>query len=272
MEKDENIENNIEKNIMWSIEILPQNIDDISFIPNFINEIYITMIPGGESRDTIAAAKHVQSVGKHAIPHLAARSFRGKEDLEESLCGINEAGIERCLLIGGGYSKPAGDMSCVMDLLTTNLFEKYGIKCLDFAGHPEGNPDDPNSEIHLLEKLIWAEENKISARIVTQWGFDTEGSNNWITRLREKGVGNPIHLGIPGPSTIKTLMRFAKVCGVSASATVLRKYGLNISKLMFVNKPDKIISDLQGYDQLHLYPFGGIEKSSEWLNEWMKKE
>ena len=67
-------------------------------------------------------------------------------------------------------------------------------------------------------------------------------------------------------------MRFAKVCGVSASATVLRKYGLNLSKLMFVNKPDKIIFDLQGYDQLHLYPFGGIEKSSEWLNEWRKKE
>ena len=66
---------------------------------------------------------------------------------------------------------------------------------------------------------------------------------------------------------MKTLLSFAKVCGVQASARVLRKQGLNISKLMFVNKPDKIISELRGYDKLHLYPFGGIAKSAEWLNE-----
>ena len=66
-------------------------------------------------------------------------------------------------------------------------------------------------------------------------------------------------------------MRFAKVCGVKASTEILRKQGLNISKLMFVNKPDKIVSELRGYDQLHLYPFGGIANSSDWLNEWQKK-
>ncbi|MDG1177479.1 MAG: methylenetetrahydrofolate reductase, partial [SAR324 cluster bacterium] len=89
--------------------------------------------------------------------------------------------------------------------------------------------------------------------------------------LREKGVNNPIHLGIPGPSNLKTLMRFAKVCGVKASTTVLRKQGLNLSKLMFVKKPDKIIEELRGYDQLHLFPFGGIERSSAWLTEWQTK-
>jgi len=41
-----------------------------------------------------------------------------------------------------------------------------------------------------------------------------------------------------------------------------------IGKLMFFNKPDKIISELNGYDQLHLYPFGGIAKSAAWLIEW----
>jgi hypothetical protein len=58
---------------------------------------------------------------------------------------------------------------------------------------------------------------------------------------------------------------------VKASTTVLRKQGLNLSKLMFVNKPDKIIEELRGYDQLHLFPFGGIERSSAWLTEWQTK-
>jgi methylenetetrahydrofolate reductase (NADPH) len=271
MEPSDDLQENIEQNTTWSMEILPNNIAEVSLIPEFINDIYITMIPGATCWETIEAAQQIQAVGKQAVPHIAARSFTGAEDLEECLSGLQSTGIERALLIGGGHSEPAGKISCVMDMLKTGLFAKYGINAFDFAGHPEGNPDDPNSALHMLEKLRWAEEQGASARIVTQWSLDTECTNAWISGLREKGVNNPIHLGIPGPSTLKTLMRFAKVCGVKASTTVLRKQGLNLSKLMFVNKPDKIIEELRGYDQLHLFPFGGIERSSAWLTEWQTK-
>ena len=271
MEPADDLQENIEQNTAWSMEILPHNITDVSLIPEFINEVYITMIPGAGCWETIETAQQIQAVGKQAVPHIAARSFTGTEDLQECLSGLQSAGIKRALLIGGGHSEPAGKISCVMDMLKTGLFAKYGINDFDFAGHPEGNPDDPNSAVHLLEKLRWAEEQGVSARIVTQWSLDTERTNAWISGLREKGVNNPIHLGIPGPSTLKTLMRFAKVCGVKASTKILRKQGLNLSKLMFVNKPDKIISELRGYDQLHLFPFGGIERSSAWLTEWQTK-
>ena len=259
------------KKTTWSIEILPQNVSDVGFIPDLIKEIYITMIPGTSFTDTILAAQKIQELGKKAVPHLTARSFPGVEELRTYLSGLQASGIERILLIGGGVPRPAGVFSSVMDMLQTELFAQYGINSFDFAGHPEGNPDDPDSDYHLLEKLKWTEKRKIPTRIVTQWSLDTEKTNNWIKSLRKNGVQNPINLGIPGPSTLKTLMRFAKACGVKASTEVLRKQGLNISKLMFVNKPDKIVSELRGYDQLHLYPFGGIAKSSDWLNEWQKK-
>ena len=259
------------KKTTWSIEILPQNVSDVGFIPDLIKEIYITMIPGTSFTDTILAAQKIQELGKKAVPHLTARSFPGIEELRTYLSGLQASGIERVLLIGGGVPKPAGVFSSVMDMLKTELFAEYGINSFDFAGHPEGNPDDPDSDYHLLEKLKWTEKRKIPTRIVTQWCLDTEKTNNWINSLRKNGIQNPINLGIPGPSTLKTLMRFAKVCGVKASKEVLRKQGLSISKLMFVNKPDKIVSELRGYDQLHLYPFGGIAKSSDWLNEWQKK-
>jgi len=259
------------KKTTWSIEILPQNVSDVGFIPDLIKEIYITMIPGTSFTDTILAAQKIQELGKKAVPHLTARSFPGVEELRTYLSGLQASGIERILLIGGGVPKPAGVFSSVMDMLKTELFAEYGINSFDFAGHPEGNPDDPDSDYHLLEKLKWTEKRKITARIVTQWSLDTEKTNNWINSLRKNGIQNPINLGIPGPSTLRTLMRFAKVCGVKASTEVLRKQGLNISKLMFVNKPDKIVSELRGYDQLHLYPFGGVAKSTDWLNEWQKK-
>ena len=260
------------KKATWSIEILPQNVSDVGFIPDLIKEIYITMIPGTSFTNTISAAQKIQAMGKKAVPHLTARSFKGEEDLRTYLSGLQTSGIQRILLIGGGVPKPAGVFTSVMDMLKTELFAEYGINSFDFAGHPEGNPDDPDSDYHLLEKLKWTAKRKIPTRIVTQWSLDTEKTNNWIKNLRKNGVQNPINLGIPGPSSLKTLMRFAKVCGVKASTEVLRKHGLNISKLMFVNKPDKIVSELRGYDQLHLYPFGGVAKSSDWLNEWQTKD
>ena len=47
MERADDLQKNIEHNTSWSMEILPQNIVNASFIPAFINEVYITMIPGG---------------------------------------------------------------------------------------------------------------------------------------------------------------------------------------------------------------------------------
>ena len=258
-------QNSVREKTTWSMEILPQNISEVSLIPEFVNEVYITMIPGVDCRDTIEAANVIQTKGKQAIPHIAARSFSSPEVLKKCLSVLQDAGIKRVLLIGGGVPEPTGKYASVMDLLKTGLFAEYGINSFDFAGHPEGNPDDPKSEYHMLEKLQWTKEHEFSSRIVTQWSLDAKKTNNWISDLREKGVSNPIHIGVPGPSTVKSLMRFAKVCGVKASTQVLRKQGLNISKLMFVNKPDKIISELSGYDQLHLYPFGGIAKSAAWL-------
>ena len=258
-------QNSVREKTTWSMEILPQNISELSLIPEFVNEVYITMIPGVDCRDTIEAANVIQTKGKQAIPHIAARSFSSPEVLKKCLSVLQDAGIKRVLLIGGGVPEPTGKYASVMDLLKTGLFAEYGINSFDFAGHPEGNPDDPKSEYHMLEKLQWTKEHEFSSRIVTQWSLDAKKTNNWISDLREKGVSNPIHIGVPGPSTVKSLMRFAKVCGVKASTQVLRKQGLNISKLMFVNKPDKIISKLSGYDQLHLYPFGGIAKSAAWL-------
>mgnify|MGYP001366799380 FL=1 len=254
----------------WSMEILPVNFSLISKIPSFVKEIYITMIPGGNWKETLDIAQKVQSSGREAIPHIAARSLKDIKELEECLSGFLDFEIKKVLLIGGGQNKPEGEFNCVMDMLKTGLFSKYKINTIDYAGHPEGNPDDPNSANNLIEKLNWSDEHGIKCRIITQWCFDTETANKWILELREKGINTPVHIGIPGPSSLKTLMRFAKVCGVKASTTVLKKQGLNISKLMFISKPDKIISQLKGYNQLHLYPFGGIEKSSEWLYNWIQ--
>ena len=82
----------------WSMEILPVNFSLIPKIPSFVKEIYITMIPGGDWKETLEVAQKVQSSGKKAIPHIAARSLKGVKELEECLSGFFDFEIKKVLL------------------------------------------------------------------------------------------------------------------------------------------------------------------------------
>ena len=51
------------KKTTWSIEILPQHVSDVGYIPDLIKEIYITMIPGTSFTDTIWQLRKNSSFG-----------------------------------------------------------------------------------------------------------------------------------------------------------------------------------------------------------------
>ena len=83
-----------------------------------------------------------------------------------------------------------------------------------------------------------------------------------------------IHAGIPGPASIKTLLMYAKSCGIGNSLRFISKQAINLTKLATTRTPDKLIYDLACYKnknqnsklkKLHFYAFGGIKKTSDWL-------
>ena len=251
----------------WSLEIVPRHAGNLGKIPEWVREIYITMIPGDEIREVLEATRKVREVGRIPVPHIAARGLESEEQFGHLLDSLEELGVDRLLFIGGGVGDVQGPYDSVMDLFKTGLLKREAFREVGVAGHPEGNPSDPDAEKNLLEKIHWANERKLPMRIVTQWSFNAQVINAWILDLREKGVENPIHIGIPGPASLKSLLRYAKVCGVQASTEVLKKQGFNLGKLVFVNKPDRMVSEIEGHQQLHLFPFGGLEKTSEWLEQ-----
>ena len=84
-----------------------------------------------------------------------------------------------------------------------------------------------------------------------------------------------IHAGIPGPASLKTLIAYARSCGIRNSFKFLSKQGFNIAKIATTKTPNKLIADLADYKfnvpnskltKLHLYPFGGMKKTSQWMN------
>ena len=93
----------------------------------------------------------------------------------------------------------------------------------------------------LDSKIAAIEARGMAALIVTQFAFDPDAMMDWVLAARGRGIAVPIRLGVPGPTSIKALLRFAARCGVGASASVMKKYGVSITNLLGQAGPDKLV-------------------------------
>jgi methylenetetrahydrofolate reductase (NADPH) len=263
-----------------SVEITPggaKKVEDFRDILRPGTNVFVTFLPGSDIKDTVECVKRLSAEGMNPVPHFAARSIPSKAFFEETLKVLQaEAQVDEALLIGGGVDNPVGDFASSMEVLRTDLFQQYGITKLGVAGHPEGSPDIPPANVTaaLLEKNVYAKEHGIEMYITTQFCFESEPIIEWDKRIRAEGNELPIHIGIPGLATIKTLMGHAKACGIGPSIRVLTRQAANIAKLMTTRMPDKITRQLARYQaedadcgitQCHLYPLGGMKKSAAWM-------
>jgi methylenetetrahydrofolate reductase (NADPH) len=240
--------------------------------------VYVTFLPGSNFADTIAVCKRLAAEEMVPVPHFAARSIANKSDLEDGLRQLADAiGLRQALIIGGAVTTPVGDFSDSMQLLETGLFDKHGITSIGVAGHPEGSPDIPDDAIAqaLAWKNAFAERTGAELYIVTQFCFEAAPVIAWDKRLRASGNRLPIHIGIPGLATLKTLLGHAKACGIGPSMRFLTRQARNVTKLMTVSAPDRLVTELAAYRAgdpdcgiagVHVYPLGGLRRSALWAN------
>ncbi len=238
--------------------------------------VYITFLPGSDFNDTVTVAKRLRDEGFIPVPHFAARSIANRSTLDQYLSlVVGEAGVDRVLCIAGAVDNPVGDFHDSMQLLDTGLFDKHGITTIGLAGHPEGSPD--MSDEAILSALKW--KNEFSQRtdaamyLVTQFAFDSKPVIAWVRMLQADGNSLPVHIGIPGLATLKTLLMHAKNCGIGNSIKFLTRQAKIVTRLMAVNTPDKLVADLADYSAndpgtgingVHVYPLGGLRKSAKW--------
>jgi len=244
--------------------------------------VFIALIEAGDVAGQIEAAKGLTRAGLIPIPHIPARFVRDLDDLKTRMAALTkDAGVTEVLLVGGGAPQPIGQYDATMQIMETGVLESNGLKRIGIAGHPEGNPDI--TKIHgeavllkvLKEKQAWLKARGIEGFIATQFLFEAEPVAAWAANLRAQSIDLPIHVGVPGPATIKTLVKYAAMCGVGNSARFIRKQALNITKLLTVNTPDEFVGDLArvagerpalGIAGPHFYPFGGFDKLFDWLS------
>ncbi|NVN43746.1 methylenetetrahydrofolate reductase [Asaia siamensis] len=226
----------------------------------------------------LAAACAIRQLGLSPVPHFSARRIDSEESCARFLAQlVAEAGVDHCFVVAGDPAVPAGPFADSATLIGTGLFERAGIKVLGVAGYPEGHKHMAPAEAwHVLE----AKCRDIAARgmqpeIVTQFCFDAPTILTWLVALRTRGIDCPVRLGIPGPATIASLLRFAASCGVGASASVLAHYGISASKLLSSAGPNRLVDDLaeglgdaHGRVSLHFHPFGGLARLIDWLEQY----
>lgn len=265
----------------YSVEITAKDIEGFrQTAPNLPAEtpVAVTFLPGETLEARLAAAREVRAQGFEPMPHFSARRFKSEQEFITMLERmVKEADIKRCFAIAGDTSEAEGPYLDTSMLIETGLFEAHGIKAIGIAGHPQGHANMTDEEcFQVLErKTAMIHERGMKPLIVTQFGFDPDAFMHWLIVLRERGIDAPVRIGVPGPTSIKALMKFAARCGVSASTSVLSKYGISITKLIGTAGPDKMVdafakgfNDEHGRVRLHFYPFGGLSKTVDWVEEY----
>ncbi|WP_313418771.1 methylenetetrahydrofolate reductase [Stenotrophomonas sp.] len=226
----------------------------------------------------IAAARRVRELGLQPMPHLSARRIGSLAALERFIArAVGDAGVEQCLLVAGDLATPAGPFADSASLIDTGLLERAGIKVVAVGGHPEGHPVmGADERWQVLERKCQAIQARgMAPKIITQFAFDADIVLAWLDALRARGIGHPVLVGVPGPASVTRLLRYAAMCGVGASASMLARYGISIGRLLGTAGPDVFVDRLVGglteaHGQVspHLFPFGGIAPSLDWVAQY----
>ena len=268
----------------FSIEVMPRTASKIESFSEILPQntrVYIAHIEGVPIDEMVETAKRISREGFNVMPHFPARIIKDKNMLEDWINRYQgEAGIKQALLLAGGVNQPYGTFESSMQLVETELFEKYNFKQLNFAGHPEGNKDidnddtSQNVEAALAWKQKFKERTDASIALTTQFCFEAGPVIEWANSLVSNGIDIPIHIGVAGPAKLQTLIKFSIACGVGPSLRVLQKRAKDVKKLLLPFEPNDFLEALAVHKNaspnfnitnVHFFPLGGINANASWI-------
>jgi methylenetetrahydrofolate reductase (NADPH) len=262
----------------FSLEATRPSADDVADLADTAPEgtcVYVSAVSTRPARESIEAAIELRKAGFEPVPHLAVRNFATADELDAFLARMSgEAGVQRLLVIAGDRDEPAGDFHSAIEVIDSGALQRHGIEEIGIAGYPDGHPRIPQLDLDraLADKLRAAETTGVAVHIVTQFCFDGAAIVKWLLRLRDFGVEHPVRVGLAGPTNLSTLLRYAKRCGVRASAQGLARQAGLVRQLFAMSAPDALVRALAqaraerhlGEITPHFFSFGGLARSARW--------
>ena len=264
----------------FSLEVMPRtakNIDDFRRILPKKTTVYVAHLEDTPIEEMFFTCKRLISEGMDPMPHIPARIIHNTGELEDWVKEYSSLGVEQSLLLAGNGNTPKGKLFNSIQLLESETFEKYAFKKIQIAGHPEGNRDiDKDGSLEktinaLKAKQKFGQNTKLQIGITTQFCFDPQPVIKWLGVLESEQIDLPISLGLAGPTRLQSLIKYAIMCGVGPSISVLKKRAKDLTKLLLPFEPTEMIDALnsskknklfKNVHSLHFFPLGGIEASA----------
>src|SRR5499427_10330582 len=237
--------------------------------------IYVSAVPAHPLAMQIDTATSLAAAGFEPVPHIAARRFASGAELDRHLGRLSDdAGVRRVLVIGGDFGSPAGPFHAAIEVIESGLLHARGIVEVGIAGYPDGHPRLGATELDraLAAKVEAATATGLLVHIVTQFGFSARTILSWIARLRDQGIDLPVRIGLAGPTTLSGLLRYARICGVTASAQGLMRHTGLAKQLFGMVTPDTVVRALAeqaadlGDAAPHVFSFGGLAAGCRWAS------
>ncbi|MDA8932810.1 methylenetetrahydrofolate reductase [Candidatus Pelagibacter ubique] len=236
----------------FSLEVGPQT--DLDTLPP-VKDVYVTMLPGGDYKETANQTAALVKKGFNPVPHFPARSITDDAQLKDYIARCKDVGAKQALVIGGSR-EPVGKFDSSIQILETGFFD--GIK-IGIAGHPEGSQDISDKELEkaMIDKKPYADY------IVTQWLLESQPIIDFISKQSV-----PVHVGITGPMKITSLIKFANIVGAKNSINFLKSNFSKALDLLKPKDPNELIGKVKEFTgNFHIYTFGGLKETYKWLKE-----
>lgn len=234
--------------------------------------ITVTASPGKGLEATFELAELLASHGYAVVPHLAARMVAGRSELAEICDRLTSRGINR-VFVPGGDADAVGAYPDALALLEDlgelgSPFIHVGI-----TGYPEPHPvisDD------LTVQSMW-DKRRHATHVVSNLTFDPKVLENWLDRMRRRGITMPLLLGIPGPVDRAKLLGMATKIGVGESTRFLAKHRGTFARLAAPGgfTGEKFLKDCAPtlgaptalVEGLHVFTFNQIAETEAWRRD-----
>jgi methylenetetrahydrofolate reductase (NADPH) len=241
--------------------------------------VFVPSLPKRPITGNLEALSALKRNGFEPVPHLAARRLLSREELQKFLdVAVREIGVRTIFLIGGDVDTCSGPYESAEDVLRSGILQDAGIASVGIPGYPEPHPriSDTELERSLLAKVELMARAGLDAFVVSQFSLDAGRLVAFCGQMRRRFPNLPLFAGIPGPTNVAKLMKYAKVCGVGASMRALKSMGLKAVRIGNRATSNQQVRALAEYclnhsqspvRGVHLFSFGGFRASAEWIGE-----
>ena len=256
----------------------PQDAQRIAALLPAGTPVYVNHLPRRALAHTLPALVALSEAGLEPVPHVAVRRIGSRAEAKSFLKqAVRLAGVRKVLLIGGDVVEPIGPYASAAALMRDQLLAECGVEQVGLASYPEGHPNIASAELAaaLAEKLALASAQGLGVHLVTQFSFAPNRIVEHCADLARRAPDVPLYVGLPGPTSPRTLLGYAQRCGVSASLRALQAQGMGAVRLFTHVDPTDQLAALARHVHagsannvvgVHLYSFGGVATTAHWMN------